>query len=62
MKQYEANIKDYMISNKIKEYSNEAGSFTIISKKVSVLDRSLIEDIDQYYTEKKSKIMYKSIN
>ena len=62
MKQYEANIKQYMINNGVREYSNETGSFTIVSKKVSVLDRSLIEDIEQYYVEMKRKIMYKSVH
>jgi uncharacterized protein YlzI (FlbEa/FlbD family) len=62
MKQYEANIKDYMITNKIESYKNEIGSFTIVTRKQSRLDRSLIEDIDKYYREIRMTTMYKSVN
>ncbi len=62
MKQYEANIKDYMITNNLREYRNEIGSFTIVTKKMNVLNKALIEDIEQYYSETRRTIMYKSIN
>lgn len=62
MKQFEANIKQYMIDNEVREYKNKIGSFTIVERKVSLLNRALIEDIEQYYTETKRKTMYKSIN
>jgi len=61
MKQYESNIKNYMIDNNIKDFTNEVGSFTIVKKKVSMLNRTLIEDIEQYYEETQRKIMYKSV-
>ena len=62
MKQYEVNIKEYMVQNDVREYKNEVGSFTIVTKKVSMLNRALIEDIEQYYTETKRITMYKSLH
>ena len=62
MKQYEANIKAYMVDNNIDTFKSKQGSFTIITKKVSLLDKNKIEDIEKYYVEQKRVIMYKSIN
>lgn len=62
MKQWEANIKQYMIENDLREYKSDVGTFTIVERKVSMLNRALIEDIEQYYQETKRKMMYKSIN
>lgn len=62
MKQWEVNIKQYMVDNDIREFKSDIGTITIVERKVSVLNRALIDDIEQYYQETRRKIMYKSIN
>ncbi len=62
MKQYESNIKQFMIDNGISLFETEHGTFSIVARKVNVLNKSLIDDIDQYYEEVKRVIMYKSLN
>ncbi len=61
MKQYEANIKEYMLSNDLDIFSNEIGRITIDYVKVNCLDRSLIDDIHQYYKEEHRVIMRKTL-
>ena len=61
MKQYEANIKAFMVDNDLDIYSNEIGRITIDYSKVNRFDRSLIEDIHQYYRETDVIIMRKTL-
>jgi len=61
MKQYEANIKEYMVSNDVDIYMNDKGRITIDYVKVNYLNRALINDISQYYTEQDRVIMRKTL-
>jgi hypothetical protein len=60
MKQYEANIKDFMVRNKMSHYEDDYGMVSVMEKTVNRLDRSLIDDIHQYYRETRSIYMYKA--
>lgn len=62
MKQYEANIKSYMIDNDIDDYKNEYGRISIDYIKVNCLNRALIDDIKQYYEETTRVYMRKTLN
>lgn len=61
MKQFEANIKDYMVKNDIDIYKNDKGRITIDFVKVNCLNRSLIDDIRQYYSEQDRIFMRKTL-
>jgi hypothetical protein len=61
MKQYESNIKNYMVENDIDIYKNEKGRITIDYIKVNCLNRALIEDIHQYYEETTRVVMRKTL-
>ena len=62
MKQYESNIKSYMVKNELETYTNQLGRITIDYVKVNCLNRALIEDITQYYEETSRIMMRKSLN
>lgn len=61
MKQYEANLKEYMVKNDIDMFHNDFGRITIDYVKVNCLNRALIDDIKQYYTEQDRIIMRKTL-
>ena len=61
MKQYEANLKEYMVSNDIDVYINDVGRITIDYVKVNCLNRALIDDIKQYYHEQSRVVMRKTL-
>lgn len=61
MKQYEANIKHYMVENDLDLYTNDRGRITIDHVKVNCLNRALIEDITQHYEETDRIIMRKTL-
>ena len=60
MKLLDASVKKYMVENDKQVYENKYGSLCVVSQNRRVLDRSLIEDIEQYKIETEIKIMYKS--
>ncbi len=60
MKLLDESIKKYMIDNDRQFYENEYGALCIVSQNRRVLDRSLIEDIEQYKVDAVFKMMYKS--
>ena len=62
MKQYESNIKEYMVKNDLDIYFNDTGRITIDYCKVNCLNRALIDDIKQYYEETTRTIMRKTLN
>lgn len=62
MKQYEANIKSYMVANDTEVYKNEYGRIIIDYVKVNCLNRALIDDIRQYYEETTRVYMRKTLN
>ena len=62
MKQYESNIKSYMVDNDIDVYKNEKGRITIDYVKVNCLNRALIKDIHQYYEEITRITMRKTVS
>ena len=61
MKQYEANLKEYMVKNDLDIYTNDKGRITIDYVKVNCLNRALIDDIRQYYAEQDRVIMRKTL-
>lgn len=61
MKQFEANIKEYMVQNDIDIFSNDVGRITVDFVKVNCLNRALIEDIKQYYEETTRVVMRKTL-
>jgi hypothetical protein len=61
MKQYEANIKNHMIKNKIQTKQNEKLIVAIQPMTRNMLDRSLIDDIHKYYRETECKVMRKIV-
>ena len=61
MKQYESNIKEYMLKNDMSMYENKIGSVMITHSTTNCLDRSLIENIEQYYNEQPRITMMKSL-
>jgi hypothetical protein len=60
MKLLDSSTKKYMVDNKMKVYENQYGSLMIVEQNTRVLDRSLIDDIEQYKVDTVRKIMYKS--
>ena len=62
MKQYESNIKNYMVKNDMDTYNNELGYISIQYSKINCLNRALIEDIHQYYEETPRITMRKSLH
>ena len=62
MKQYESNIKNYMVDNDVDTYANKHGRITIEHSKRNCLNRALINDISQYYQEISCVTMRKSLN
>lgn len=61
MKQYEANIKEYMLKNDLDIYTNDKGRITLDFVTVNCLNRALINDIEQYYCEEERVIMRKTL-
>jgi len=61
MKQFEANLKEYMIKNDLDIYTNDVGRITLDYIKVNCLNRALIDDIKQYYSEQDRVIMRKTL-
>ena len=61
MKQYEANLKEFMVKNDMEIYTNDKGRITIDYVKVNCLNRALIDDIRQYYHEQDRIIMRKTL-
>ncbi len=61
MKQYESNIKNYMVENDVDVYKNEYGRITIDFISVNCLNRALIDDIKQYYEETTRVMMRKTL-
>jgi hypothetical protein len=62
MKMLDVSLKKYMVDNNMTHYKNNNGSLTVISQSRQMLNRSLIEDIEQYYEDTDIKIMFKSSN
>lgn len=60
MKLLDASVKKYMVDNDKQTYENQYGALCIVSQNRRVLDRSLIDDIEQYKVDAEVKIMYKS--
>jgi hypothetical protein len=60
MKLLDASTKKYMIDNKMKVYESKSGEIVIVEQLRRVLDRSLIEDIEQYKIDAKVKLSFKS--
>lgn len=56
---YNDKIKDYMVENNIDKLKAEKGEFVKIDSSRNMLDRSLIEDIEKYYTRQKTVTIYK---
>ena len=61
MKQYEANLKEYMVKNDMDIYTNDKGRITLDYVKVNCLNRALIDDIRQYYSEQDRVVMRKTL-
>ncbi len=61
MKQYEANVKAYMIENDMKFYENATGEITVTHSTRWALDRAKIPDIQQYYDDITCCTMRKSL-
>lgn len=53
-------IKEHMLKNNIDKIKTEKGEFTLIISSRSVLDKTLIEDIEKYYVREKTTTLYKS--
>lgn len=60
MKQYEANIKEYMKKNEIDILKTEGMVFNLKVAFANILDRTLIPNIRQYYSEQKRYVLSKS--
>lgn len=60
MKLLDASTKKYMIDNKMKVYETKNGEIVIVEQLRRVLDRSLIDDIEQYRIDARVKLSFKS--
>lgn len=60
MKILDSSIKKYMNDNNLIVSENEYGSVVIINQNRRILDRSLIDDIEQYKVDSLVSMMYKS--
>lgn len=54
-----ATLKKYMEDNNMDIFNVENGKLTIVEQKRNILNKALIDDIDQYYDLVTVKIMYK---
>ena len=62
MKLLDASVKKYMVENDKQTHENMYGALYVVSQSRRVLDRTLIEDIEQYKVDTEIKMMYKSAN
>lgn len=60
MKLLDASCKKYMLDNDMKNFSCESGELTVVQSNRLMLDRSLIDDIEQYKVPMKITMMYES--
>jgi hypothetical protein len=60
MKLLDASTKQYMIDNKMDTHKCEKGSIAIVPQTRRMLDRELIDDIEQYKVDVNMFIAYKS--
>lgn len=60
MKLLDSSVKKYMVKKDMQTYQNKYGALCVVSQNRRVLDRSLIDDIEQYKIDTEFKIMYKS--
>lgn len=60
MKVLDASVKKYMVDNDKTTYENKYGALCVVCQNRRVLDRSLIDDIEQYKIDTEIKMMYKS--
>lgn len=59
MKLLDATVKKYLVDNGKVSYENVYGSVSLITQNRRVLDRSLINDIEQYKVDSEVKMMFK---
>ncbi len=62
MKQLESNVKKYMIENEVETFKNEKGYLNISYSTIRLLNRALIEDIDNYYENTERITLRKNLN
>lgn len=55
-------LKKYMEENDLKNLQVENGSLVLMTQKRNVLNRALIDDIDQYYELTQVKMLFKQPN
>jgi len=60
MKLLDSSVKNYMIKNGMNTYKNNHGNLSIITQTRNILDRNLIDNIEQYKVESEINIMFKS--
>ena len=60
MKLLDASVKKYLIDNCKIAHENKYGHLSIVTQNRRMLDRSLIDDIEQYKIDTEIKMMYKS--
>lgn len=60
MKLLDASVKKFLLDNDKTHYENKYGEVIIITQHRTVLDRSLIEDIEKYKVDTEVKIMFKT--
>ena len=60
MKLLDASTKQYMLDNHMDKYESSKGKINIIPQQRRMLNRALIEDIDQYMESRIINISFKS--
>ena len=60
MKLLDASVKKYMTDNDKQTHENQYGALCVVTQNRRMLDRSLIDDIEQYKVDAEVKMMYKS--